>query len=726
MTNGKWQPPKASAPVVPTPQSSKNFTLEEAMSIAEKLLGQGKLQDAEVMLKKMLNFKPNFPPALYLLGIIAHQVGKADLAIKLIENAIEGDPENSLFHSNVGEMNRILKRLDKAIYHGKLATKNNSKFASAHCNLGIAYFDRGDNKSAERCQKKALKIDGQMLPALNNRGSIYREQKELEKAVHWYKKALSVNPNYLESLNNIGATLVDDNRAAEARPYLKKAVKLSPNYIEALNNLGRADLQLDAFDDALLAFQRAANLDQSHCSAHLGIAAVMQEKQNYKFALNAASHAVSVEPERAEAHVALGRAYVQLGEEKQAHNCFDKALKISPELGSAFNARGSLLLGQGKLEEAEENFRTGMALENEEGAKLESLFNLVSAIKIIEGSEEHLALIEAEKKIETLSEKKVMLLHFALGKMKDELKNHEVAFEHYITACAMKREKFDYSASAMTDIYHQTADVFNTTMIESLKQFADPSAKPIFVLGSPRSGTTLTEQIISTHPDVYGAGELKDFAGAIGSIPNTEKKIGVFPSIMKALSPDQISHIPKKYIKLITERAPDAKRITDKMPANYFYVGLIHALLPNAKIVHVKRNALDTCISCFQRLFSHNQYHSYNLSELGTYYKDYVQLMDHWKKVLPKNSFYEIHYEKLIENPEEQAKALLAACGLEWHDDCLDFHKNKRSIRTASLTQVRQPIYKTSVEKWRRYEKHLSPLIKALGDAAPDTGPSKN
>ncbi|MDG1995989.1 MAG: sulfotransferase, partial [Emcibacteraceae bacterium] len=176
----------------------------------------------------------------------------------------------------------------------------------------------------------------------------------------------------------------------------------------------------------------------------------------------------------------------------------------------------------------------------------------------------------------------------------------------------------------------------------------------------------------------------------------------------------------KKYIKLITQRAPESKRITDKMPANYFYIGLIHALLPNAKIVHVKRNALDTCISCFQRLFGHNQYQTYNLSELGTYYKDYVNLMDHWKKVLPKDSFYEVQYESLVANPQEQVRALLIACDLEWHEDCLNFHKNNRSIRTASVTQVRQAIYKTSVDKWRRYEKYLAPLIEAIGDAAPD------
>lgn len=707
-----------------TPQAGKNFTLEEAMQLASQLQRQGKLQDAEAMLNKVLNFKPNFPPALNLLGVIAHQVGKTDVAINLIEKAIKGDGKNQLLHSNVGEMNRLVGNLEKAIFHGRKATKIAPNSAGAHANLGIAYFDQKDYDKAEKSQQKALSLDPNILPALNNRGSIYKERKDLENAVIWYKKALDVNPNHLESLNNIGATLTDDNKAEEARPYLLNAVKLNPNYVEALNNLGRVYLQLDHYDDALPAFQKAAKLDNSHCSAHLGISAVMQERQNYEGALKAAEHAAKVEPDRAEAHVAMGRSLVHLGKEIKAHQCYDNALRIDAELGSAYNARGSLLLEQGQMEKAEENFRKGMALEKEEGAKLESLFNLASAIKMKEGSEEHKALIAAEADIESLSEKKVMLLHFALGKMNDDLKNYELAFENYIKACALKRKTFEYSAFEMTNTYQQTANIFNAEMIEKLKPYADPSAKPIFVLGSPRSGTTLTEQIISTHPEVHGAGELKDFANAIGSMPNVQGQ-GTFPAIMDKLSPEQIAHIGKDYIKHITELAPNADYITDKMPANYFYIGLIHALLPNAKIIHVKRNPLDTCISCFQRLFGHNQYQSYDLAELGTYYKDYVHLMDHWKKILPKGSLYEVTYEELVANPESQAKSLIAACGLEWDEECLNFHKNKRSIRTASVTQVRQPIYKTSVEKWRRYEKYLSPLIEALGDTAPDTSAKK-
>ncbi|MCC3862472.1 tetratricopeptide repeat-containing sulfotransferase family protein [Pseudemcibacter aquimaris] len=718
MTQGKWQAPPANKPTVPTPGPSKQISLEQAMQHASQLQTQGQLQQAEQMLNKILAASPGYPPAFNLLGVIAHQVGKTEMATELLGKAIEGDNKNALFHSNRGEMFRQIGKLDEAIHHGKQAIKIAPKLASAQGNLGIAYFDQKNYEKAELHQKKALTIDPKQLSSLNNRGSIYKEQKDLENAEIWYKKALEIDPNYLESLNNLGTTLVDNNRAEEALPYLEKAVNLSPNYVEALNNLGRAWLQQDEFDKALPAFQKAAKLDNNHCSAHMGIAAIMLEKQNYDVAKVATERAINAEDDRAEAHTMLGRVFVNLGEEEKAHECYDNANKINPELGSAYNARGSLLLDQGKMSEAEENFRKGMALETEDGAKLESLFNLVSAIKMKEGSEEYLALMEAEKEIDDLSDKKTMLLHYALGKTNDDLKNYETAFEHYLKACALKRETFEYSSEEMTMTYKKTAEVFTPEFLESLKQYADPSAKPIFVLGSPRSGTTLTEQIISSHPDVFGAGELKDFSGSLESIPNFEGT-DRYPNIMTSLTPEQLSHIPVEYVKRITAHAPDAKFITDKMPANYFYVGLIHTLLPNAKIVHVKRNALDTCISCFQRLFGHNQYQTYDLTELGTYYRNYVELMDHWRTVLPEGSFYELCYEELVSNPEEQSKALIAHCGLDWHEDCLNFHKNKRSIRTASVTQVRKPIYKSSMEKWRRYEKYLGPLIKALGHASP-------
>jgi hypothetical protein len=174
-----------------------------------------------------------------------------------------------------------------------------------------------------------------------------------------------------------------------------------------------------------------------------------------------------------------------------------------------------------------------------------------------------------------------------------------------------------------------------------------------------------------------------------------------------------------RYVKGLQERCPEARHITDKMPANFFAVGLIHLMLPNARIVHINRNPIDTCLSCFTRMFNNGQFHTYNLTELGLYYRNYVKLMNHWRQVLPAGSFLDLQYEELVTDKEEQTRRLIEFCGLEWNDACLESHKNERSIRTASVTQVRQPVYTSSIERWKRYESFLQPLIKALGDIAP-------
>jgi hypothetical protein len=217
---------------------------------------------------------------------------------------------------------------------------------------------------------------------------------------------------------------------------------------------------------------------------------------------------------------------------------------------------------------------------------------------------------------------------------------------------------------------------------------------------------------------VHGAGELPDLL-AIAQRPLNGAG---FPENILALNPAQLTAWGADYVAGLRLHAPEAKHITDKMPANFFAIGLIHLMLPHAKIIHVNRNPVDTCLSCFTRLFNRKQNQTYDLAELGRYYVDYARLMNHWRTVLPADAFIDVQYEAIVADPEAQARRLLDYCGLEWNAACLDFHKHQRSIRTASVTQVRQPVYQSSVERWRHYEKHLGPLLEALGGLVPERG----
>jgi len=235
------------------------------------------------------------------------------------------------------------------------------------------------------------------------------------------------------------------------------------------------------------------------------------------------------------------------------------------------------------------------------------------------------------------------------------------------------------------------------------------------VLGMPRSGTTLVEQIIASHPMVYGAGELHAFNDIILSVRGPNGNPLPFPEFVPALDASALKQFGARYVESVRKLAPRGLRFTDKMPSNFYFVGLIHLALPNAKIIHTVRDPVDTCISCFTKLFSAEQNHTYDLGELGRYYKRYEALMAHWRRVLPRGRILDVRYEEVIDDLERQARRIISHCGLAWDEHCLSFHETKRPVRTASATQVRQPIYKSAVGRWRVYEEHLGPLLSSLG-----------
>ncbi|MCK4507344.1 MAG: sulfotransferase, partial [Desulfuromonadales bacterium] len=325
--------------------------------------------------------------------------------------------------------------------------------------------------------------------------------------------------------------------------------------------------------------------------------------------------------------------------------------------------------------------------------------------------------VEVEN-IDELPEMKAMSLQFALGKSYDDIKEYDKAFPHFIEGCRIKRSQFEYNADNQERTCKDIAEYFNEENISRLSGGTTPSDRPIFVLGMPRSGTTLVETILASHPAVYGAGELYDLL-KVANQPKLGAKSEGFPISMQGLTADDVKEMGERYLVGLRKHNDDAKRVTDKMPANYMALGLIHLMLPEAKIVHVMRNPADICLSNFTKNFHNSQLHSYDLVEMGRNYVSYAKLMEHWRAVLPEGSFYEVQYEQLVTDPDKQSRSLVEYCGLEWNDACLTPHKTERGVKTASVTQVRQPVYTDSVERWRRYEKYLQPLLETLGDYAP-------
>jgi tetratricopeptide (TPR) repeat protein len=693
---------------------SERLTIEQALQLATEHQAAGRLHQAELVLRRILKAQPTQPFSLHLLGVIASQVGNAEQAVQLLEQAIANLPTQAQFHSNLGEMYRTLKRLDKAVYHGEKAISISPNVASSHSNLGIAYYDEGELDKAEACQKRALSINPSLAAALNNMGSILRDRNDKQGAMGFYRKAIESKPDHLESINNLGAVLTETEQPEEAVKILIQAIQRNPKYAEAHCNIATAFLTLEQFTKAAAGFNRALELKPSYAEAFLGLARLNQELKNLAEAETLANKALALDPEKAEIHSLLGGIYTESGYPDKAEEAYAKALDVNPNLLSAYLGKGHLQMEQGKMKEAEASFRHALSLDSTNlGARLS-----LAQVKKVKGEDENMAaLIQEAEKLDTMLETKAIPLHFALGKCYDDTKQHDLAFPHFLEGCRLKRKRTTYDPANNEKIGENIQKFFSPETIERLRSEACSSTLPIFVLGMPRSGTTLTEQIIASHPLVHGAGELPDLM-KIASSPHGTNTIG-YPLSLKDITQEDLKSMGEKYVNDLQLRNPAAQHITDKMPANFNCVGLIHLMLPNAKIVHIKRNPVDTCLSGFTRLFNKTQHHSYNLAEMGRYYRTYAILMDYWREVLPSNAFYEIQYEDLVNDHENQTRALLDYCELEWNDDCLNYHKTERNIRTASVTQVRQPIYKTSVDRWRKYEAHLSPLLDALGDLIP-------
>ncbi|MDH4320516.1 MAG: tetratricopeptide repeat protein [Desulfobulbaceae bacterium] len=702
-------------PIVPeNPARPQRLSPPQAMALAGQLQAQGRLQESEAILRQILQAEPNHAQALHLLGVIAHQAGQPGLAIDLIEKAIRQDGRQALFHANLGEMYRQQGDLDRAIRHGREAVALDAMLAAAHSNLGIAYYDNREYERAEACQRLALKISPGLACALNNMGSLMRERKKIPEAIDYYRQAAAKAPNYLEPLNNLGAVLVTEERADEALEVLAKALSQNPQYADAHCNIGFALKALEQPEQAYQHFQTALQLKPTYAEAYIGIGRIHQEQHNLPEAERAGLKAIELAPDKAEAHSLLGAIYTEMDQTAEALACFDRALALDPELSSALLGKGHLCLEMGDLAAAEQFFRQDLS--NPGGDKLGARFHLTQARKVRPDDDNMAALVAAGREIAGLPATKRLSLHFALGKCYDDTGDYQRAMHHYQEGCRLKRSKINYDPVAQADIFSRIIESLSQPAVDGLHGMGDLSELPIFVLGMPRSGTTLTEQILASHPFVLGGGELPDLL----AIAHRPLGTGAdFPDNLRHLTPETLAAWGTDYIAGLRRRAPAARRITDKMPGNFMVVGLIHLMLPNARIVHVNRNPVDTCLSCFTRLFHHGQEQTYDLTELGRYYRQYNRLMAHWRDILPPGAFLDLRYEELVADTETQSRRLLDFCGLPWDDACLAFHATERKVRTASITQVRQPIYTTSVERWRRYGNTLAPLLDALGDLVP-------
>ncbi|WP_425081974.1 tetratricopeptide repeat-containing sulfotransferase family protein [Ruegeria arenilitoris] len=692
----------------------KNQTLSigEAYNQGVQAFETGQLNKAVKVLNQVLKAAPEYAPAHQLLGVIAFQTGQTGPAENAMREAIRLQPDNAGFLSNFTEVLRTNGKPEEALKVGKRAVQLAPGVANAHSNLGLAYYDMGELSEAEACQKRALALNPDLIAALNNLGSIARDNEDREGAISFYRRVLDLRPGYLESVNNLISVLIEAEQSEEATELADDYLGKGHVSAELHRNRGRLHVLQCQWDEAERCFRNAISLDEKKPESYVGLAQVLTEKNLHELALVEAEKAQRLDPSHAPAYHYIAVCKSHLGDLEAGFANYEKTLELKPDFSATMIALGHLEMERGNFDAARSWFNK--AAERDK-ARLNAQIALVRLDKVAEDNPDFQALVAALPGVDKLPPEQSVSYHYALGKCYEDLKRYDSAFEHFAKGAALKRSIIDFDADQIEETADDLISMFTPELVQKLRQNSVDSSQPIFVVGMPRSGTTLTESILASHPYVFGAGELSYMHKLFtDQLRGGNKKTG---SLIAALPDHEISKRAQQYIQQLDAHAPGKPFIVDKMPANFLMVGLIHAIMPNARIVHVARNPMDTCLSCFTRVFQRSQYHSYDQVELGRYFNAYVRVMQHWNDILPSGSFHTVHYENLVENIEFEARRLIAFCGLEWDDSCLEFHKDARRVRTASVQQVRQPLYKSSKEKWLNYKSHLTPLIETIGEA---------
>ena len=686
---------------------------DEALRVAEQMQTEGKLEQAEILLNQILARKPSHAYALHLLGVIAYQVGKINLAIQLIEKAIHSNSQVAIFHSNIGEMHRQLKAIDLSLHCGQQAVRLDPNSANAWSNLGITYFDAKQYEQAKHCHQRALAITPRLSCSLNNLGSIHKTEGKMELAIDFYKAAISASPHFVEPLNNLGVLFLQQQEFKQAWQYLHQAIILAPTFADAYCNLGLTFLGLEQSATALMHFEKALQLKPDYAEAYYGYAKAYLYQHNFIESERHIRKAITLNPKQVEFYQLLADIYHEQGHYTQALLHLDSALAMDPTLANVYLNKGNVLMAMGEIAKAEEQFLKVTTNPNPD-TRINAHYSLVQLTKVTPDNDSLRALLSIKKESKGLSPNKLEYLYFALGKCYGDIGEWATSFEYFNEGSRLKRQRITYNIEEHIQFTQRLINGFTQQTIEYLQAVANPSKLPIFIVGMPRSGSTLVEQVLSAHSQIDGAGELKYLNNLIQCPIKNESSTLYYPENMLHLLPETCRAIAANYVTHLQQHSLQAIRITDKMPYNFSAIGLIHALLPNAKIIHVKRNPMDTCLSCYTKLFTEGQLYSYDLTELGQYYQCYERIMNHWRRILPADAWLEIEYEGMVNNLEEEAQRLIDFCELAWEPACLTFYQSKRQVRTASFIEVRQPIYSSSVERWRRYEQELAPLIKAL------------
>jgi tetratricopeptide (TPR) repeat protein len=554
------------------------------------------------------------------------------------------------------------------------ATRLDPSLERAWFSLGKALALLGRGKDADAAFERSFELSPERR--LMAHAAEHQKEGRIDEAERIYRRVLRKNPDNVDALRLLALLAMRVDRQDDAESLLQRAIEIAPDFLLALLDLGRLRKEQDRYEEALECFDRVIALEPSQPQAHFLRAATLARASFTQESIDAYRSCLAVRPGHVGALLGLGHVLKAVGDYDAAVASYQACMREAPDFGETYW----------------------------------SLANL----KTYRFDDATVAEMETRAAASGANDQSVVNFRFALGKAYEDRGDYERAWDHYRRGNVSQRAQVKYDPVQTAVMNDRILGVFDAALIEKLRGAGDPDPSPIFILGLPRSGSTLLEQILATHTDVEGTSELP-YVGRLATSLNLNRPDGVnYPEATRELGPSNLSTMGRDYLaRARMHRRSGASRFIDKMPNNFPNAGLIALVLPNAKIIDARRHPLDACLSNYRQLFAKGQNFTYDLTEIGEYYLEYQRMMDHWHEVLP-DRVLTVQYEDVVADFEPQVRRLLAFCGLPWQDACLRFYESERPVRTPSAEQVRQPIYDRSVGHWKNYAHHLGELLDVI------------
>jgi tetratricopeptide (TPR) repeat protein len=707
----------------------------------------GHLEQAARIYQSILARQADHPDALHLLGVVALQQGNPQRAVELISRAIAVNPSVAAFHGNLAEAYRALGQPERAagccqvalrlqphypeaannlglawLAQGKLdaaadqfreALRLKPGVAMVHNNLGNALRLQGDKTQAVQEFQEALRLDPSLAEAHTNLGQLSLELRRLEEAAFHCREAVRLRPNFPEAHNNHGNVLREQGKLHEAKACYTEALRLNPDLAMTYNNIGQAVQEEGKLDDAVTWYQKGLQLEPGSARIHCNLASALADQEKDSEAIGEYQRALQLDPNHAEAHHGLGTVVHDQGDFQEAAGRFREALRLKPDLVAAHTSLGTVLEELGEFDAALACFREALRYDpNCAGAYGQLGTTLRSKLP-----EDDRAAMRRLLSDPDLSPGKALALHFGLAQVLDAQGAYAEAAEHLRRANGLRQAEWQkrgqaYDAAEHGKFVDGLMATFTPAFFERIRGFGLETERPVFIVGLPRSGTTLIEQILASHSQVFGAGELRHVRDTFEALPRTMGSEALPIECVRELDRATAGLLGQRHLERLRRINEPAVRIADKMPDNYLHLGLIATLFPRAKLIHCRRDLRDVAVSCWMTNFRQIRW-AFDLEHIASRFGEYRRVMDHWRRVLPV-PLLEVDYEETVADLEGVARRLVAWCGLDWEPACLTFHETRRPVRTASVSQVRQPIYQRSVARWKHYEKAMEELFAKL------------